>query len=124
MSRLHSDLVKCTVKLLLAMTRVENQERKELAAAAAGRGEEGEEGEGEGGEEGGEGVPRLAITAAGEEESAEQEHIKHIESTTNLKNECIALAQTLTAFTKQLNKCVCIQLTMKWSPYLAGHLTL
>ncbi len=89
-SRLHSDLVKWTVKLLLAMTRVEDQEKKELMSPRGQRLEV----EGEGGP--------LAITASGED--AEQEHLKHVESTTDLKNECIALAQTLSGFTKQLNK--------------------
>ena len=64
MSRLHSDLVKWIVRLLLSIT----------------------DGAGEGGE--------------GEED--EERHLRHIQSTANLKSDCMVLVQALNDFTKRL----------------------
>lgn len=64
MSRLHGDLLKWIVKLLLSLTETELQEKEE----------------------------------------GQETHVRHIDSTSDLKSDYFGLAQALTTFTSMLNK--------------------
>ena len=87
---MHSDLVKWIVKLLLKMTSTDMQGADEEEGEEE---KEEEEGEGEG--------PKKR---EGPRKREDHSHIRHIESTANLKADFSALSQVLANFNQQLLK--------------------